>query len=99
MRSIRIYGFFGFAPKGNMDDTKTIRKKISISISLLSGNLSASPKDRILYISVYLSLSLSLFIYIYICIYMNQNQCVSVLCSKNKQKTRLFDEFSYSFNT
>ena len=30
---------------------------------------------------------------------MNQNQCVYVLRSKNKQKTRLFDEFSYSFNT
>ena len=79
MWSIRIYGFFGFAPKGNMDDTKTIRKKISISISLLSGNLSASPKDRILYISVYLSLCLSLSLYIYMYIYEPEPVCVCVV--------------------
>ena len=37
-------------------------------------------------------------IYINICI-STRNQCVYVLRNKNKQKTRLFDEFSYSFNT
>ena len=39
-------------------------------------------------------------IYIYIYLYIQtRNQCVYVLRSKNKQKTRLFHESSYSFNT
>ena len=67
MCSIRIYGFFGFAPKGNMDDVKTVWKKISISISLLSGNLSASPKDRILkFIYIYIHVYIYIYIYIYL---------------------------------